>query len=282
LKRERGGYRSGWLAAALAVALAVWVSSPATAWAEEGDPPGWSYLHDGGALPFFWGALAARLSIDTWLRPPPTPRFWFREDQVGLPEATWETPGWAVTAAGAAVIGGIALSDDRARWNHAKGLAQTLATGAALTAAIKVTFGRRRPDYLGPGLGRFGGENRSFLSGHSVQAFEIATYSILYLHEHGFSDDFSWTHGFAYAGITAGASLIAAERVYHHRHHLSDVLAGATLGTALAIAFFAYQESRVSADLAVIAPPPPPDGTPASTRRGTRGLPLAAQWRWTF
>jgi len=256
--------------------LLISLASPAEVHAEDDlrdDSPGWSYLYDGGALPFFWTAIGARLATDSWLRPPATPRFWFLEDTTGLPEASWENPGWTVTATGVGVIGLMALGDDDSRWNHAKGLAQTLATGAALTAAIKVTFGR--PDYVAAGRGRFGGETRSFLSGHSVQAFEIATYSILYLHEHGFSDDFHWTHGLAYAGIATGAALVAAERVYHHRHHLSDVLAGATFGTALSIAFFAYQHSRDSRDSDVIVPPP-------TGRKGRSGAPIAAKWMWTF
>jgi membrane-associated phospholipid phosphatase len=285
---KRGGHRRACagpsfkrsFVVAVVAALAL-LAAPARVHAEDDrrdDFPGWSYLHDGGAIPFFWGALGARRAIDTWLRPPATPRFWFLEDVTGLPEASWENPGWTVTAAGAGVIGLMALGDDDSRWNHAKGLAETLATGAALTAAIKVTFGRRRPDYAADRVGRFGGERRSFLSGHSTQAFEIATYSILYLHEHGFDDDFRWTHGLAYAGIATGASLVAAERVYHHRHHLSDVIAGATFGTLLAIAFFSYQERRSPDE------PPAGAGNGRQGRRGQKGngVPIAAQWMWTF
>lgn len=279
MKRGSSRRAAGALFAAALTALCGSTLDPASAHAD--DRPGWSYLYDDGAIPFFWTAIGARLAIDTWLRPPATPRFWFLEDQTGLPEASWENPGWTVTATGAGVIGLMALGDDDARWNHAKGLAETLATGAALTAAIKVTFGRRRPDYIPDGVSRFGGETRSFLSGHSVQAFEIATYSILYLHEHGFADDFRWTHGLAYAGIAAGASLVAAERVYHHRHHLSDVLAGATFGTILAVAFFAYQESNIDSDPDIIVPPPA-DETGARVKRRRGGVPLAASWAWTF
>ncbi len=51
----------------------------------------------------------------------------------------------------------------------------------------------------------------------------------------------------AYAGLAGGATLIAAERVLHHRHHLSDVLVGAALGTLGASGFFLYQERRYHA-----------------------------------
>ncbi len=270
--------------AAVALAAAVIAAVPAapSSARADGERPGWEYLYDGGALPFFWGALGARLAIDTWLRPPPQPRFLFLEDIVGLPEAQWENPGWTVTAAGAGVIGLIALGDDEARWVHAKGLAETLATGAALTAAIKVTFGRRRPDYMGPGKGRFGGESRSFLSGHSTQAFEIATYSSLYLYQHGFGDGSPWLHGLAYAGIYAGATLVAAERVYHHRHHLSDVMAGATFGTALAVAFFFYQDGRVPKETDILVPPPDPQTGLSPARKRGGGFPVGASWAWVF
>lgn len=243
--------------------------------ADDDDSPGAIYLIDGGALPFFWGALGARLAIDRWLRPPAEPR-WLWVDEVGLPEAEWETPGWLVTAAGGAAATAMLLGDDSARWNHAKGLAETLATGSVITAALKVTFGRRRPDYRGPGLGRFGGESRSFLSGHTTQAFEIATYSVLYLRDHGLAGSSGWARGAAFAGLYAGAALVGAERVLHNRHHLSDVIAGAVLGTTIAVAFYTYQESRLPDEDQA----PSPDTSARSRKRG--GLPLAASWAWRF
>jgi membrane-associated phospholipid phosphatase len=269
--------RLGALAAAAALLLA---RAPAAHAQEKEYSPGAEYLYDGGAIPFFWGALAGRLAIDVWLRPPPKPRWLFHGDVVGLPEADWELPGWVVTATGGAVATGILLGDDDARWNHAKGLAQTLATGAVLTAALKVTFGRHRPDYQGAGRGRFGGESRSFLSGHSVQAFEIATYSVLYLRAYGLEGSSRWMRGAAFAGIYAGAALVAAERVLHHRHHLSDVIAGSLLGTALAVAFYTYQESRLDDDDELRD-----ELGPEAAGRGGRlrdPPPITAQWLWSF
>ncbi len=259
-------------------AIAAVLAVPTAAHAEE-ELPGPQYLIDGGALPFFWGALGARLAIDRWLRPPPAPR-WFSLTDGGKPEADWELPGWVVTTSGGVAATAMLLGDSPARWNHAKGLAQTLATGSVITALFKVTFGRRRPDYQGPGLGKFGGESRSFLSGHSTQAFEIATYSILYLHDHGFSDGTSgFWRGAAYAGIFTTAALVAAERVYHHRHHVSDVIAGSLLGTAVAVAFYSYQESRLDDDDGAV------DGAVevvGEMRRARDGFPIAAQWAIRF
>lgn len=209
-------------------------------------PP--SYLWDGGALPFVWGALVGRLMLDRFANERSEP-LGFSSKEGGQLRSDWEVPGWAVTAAGGGVGLAMALGNDEARWFHVKGLAQSLSTASLLAGALKVGFSRNRPDYNGdPGAG-FGGGNRSFPSGHSTQAFEIATYAALYLRQHGFDrfrphGSFRWWEGVAYAGIYGGASLVAAERVLHHRHHVTDVLVGAALGTATSALFYFYQEHR--------------------------------------
>jgi membrane-associated phospholipid phosphatase len=52
----------------------------------------------------------------------------------------------------------------------------------------------------------------------------------------------------------AGATLIAAERVYHDRHHASDVIVGALLGAAESTAAFFYQEHRFVSHSVTIVP----------------------------
>jgi membrane-associated phospholipid phosphatase len=206
------------------------------------------YLWDGGALPFIWGALAARIAMDRYLPSRSSP-LGFSSDEGGAQLASWETPGWAVTATGGALGLAMALGDNQSRWYHVKGLAQSLATGSVVTAGLKLTFARQRPDWSGDASNGFGGGNRSFPSGHSTQAFQIATYAALYLRLHGFDrfrphGSFRWWEGVAYAGIFGAAAAVAGERVYHNRHHLSDVAAGAALGTATSTIFFLYQERR--------------------------------------
>jgi membrane-associated phospholipid phosphatase len=220
--------------------------------AEDEDGPGLSsllhpYLWDGGAVPFLWGALAARVAMDRWVPGRDTPLGF--SDEGGAEVASWEVPGWTVTAMGGVVGLAMAAGDNDARWYHVKGLAETLATGSLVTGALKLTFARHRPDWSGDASAGFGGGNRSFPSGHSTQAFEIATYAALYLRTHGFDryrphGSFRWWEGVAYAGIYGAATLVAGERVYHHRHHLTDVAAGAALGTATSALFFLYQEHR--------------------------------------
>jgi membrane-associated phospholipid phosphatase len=211
---------------------------------EEDELPGVSYLWDGGALPFFWGALAGRLALDQ-IEGRDSPLF-FSPNEGGMTPADWQVPGWAITGAGAGIAIAMAAGDDPSRWYHAKGLAESLATGSLVTGAIKLSFGRHRPDHVADDVS---GGNRSFPSGHATQAFAIATYTVLYLRGHGFEQwrprgTFTWWEGAAYAGIYLGAASLAAERVLHHRHHLSDVLVGSTLGSAASLGFYLYQERR--------------------------------------
>ncbi len=204
-----------------------------------------SQLYDEGSWLFVWGALAAREAVDRYVPPPDRP-IGFASDEGGAAPASWEVPGYAVTASAGIVAAALLLGDDPGRWQHAKGLAQTLSTGALLTLSLKVGFGRRRPDQgQEPGAG-LGGESRSFPSGHATQAFEIATYTALYLHTRSFAKDRRWWHGAVHVGLYGAASLVAAERVWHQRHHVSDVVAGAALGTAVAAAFFFAHERRLS------------------------------------
>lgn len=203
-------------------------------------------LYDDGSWLFVWGALAAREVVDRYVAPPDRP-LGFSAEEGGARPASWEVPGYAVTASAGIVAATLLASGAPSRWQHAKGLAQTLSTGALLTLSLKVAVGRRRPDQGGAPGGGFGGESRSFPSGHATQAFEIATYTALYLHTHTFARERRWWHAAVHAGLYGTASLVAAERVWHRRHHLSDVVAGAALGSAVATAFFFAHERAAGA-----------------------------------
>ncbi|MDB4958008.1 MAG: hypothetical protein JWO36_5577 [Myxococcales bacterium] len=210
------------------------------------DRPGLSYLWDGGALPFFWGALAAQEALSRYLTVRETP-LGFSASEGGASPASWEVPSWTLTATGAAVGVAMIAGGDRSRWYHLKGLAETFAVGSVMTTLVKRTFGRHRPDWT-PGS-TDPSSNESFVSGHATNAFAIATYSALYLRYHVFDvwrrpGALPWWEGVAYAGILGGASAFAAERVIHHRHHVSDAAMGSVLGSAEAAVFFLYQQRR--------------------------------------
>ncbi|MDQ3366761.1 MAG: phosphatase PAP2 family protein [Myxococcota bacterium] len=209
--------------------------------------PGLSYLVDGGALVFLWGALAGRLLLDKYYYEPANrPRF-FSDFEGGEARSSWEMPGWGVTAFGGVLAAGMLGSGDGSRYYHTKGLAESLATGVFVTGLIKATVGRHRPDH-DPAIDD-PSSRRSFPSGHATQAFAIATYAALYLRLHVFdsrrgSQTLPWWEAATYGGILVGASALAGERVLHNRHHLTDVAVGGLLGTASSALFFWYQERR--------------------------------------
>lgn len=228
----------------------------ATAFADELPPPpptdrpageiGPSYLLDGGMIPFVWAPLAARLALDSYATPRETPLA-FLDSEGGAAKAEWQTPGWAISALGGASALGMIASGDRSRFYHVKGLAQSLSTGVLVTAIVKVTFGRHRPDWSEDS--NTPGSRRSFPSGHATQAYAIATYTALYLRGHVFDKLrgdrlLPWWEAVTYGGIAAAATALAGERVWHNRHHLSDVVIGGLLGTTASTLFYIYQDGR--------------------------------------
>ena len=215
-------------------------SGPAQADDDNGLPDK-SYLWDGGAVPFIWVALGARFALDHYTTPRDAPLM-FSANEGGAPSPSWQVPGWTVSATGGLLAGAMIIGGNRSRWYHVKGLAQSLATGCVLTSALKVSFGRHRPDW-DPSTD-LAGDRRSFPSGHSTQAFAIATYSVAYLNVHVFDDPWSPQAIAADVVLYGAATAVAAERVIHNQHHLSDVAAGALLGSATALGFFIYQEKR--------------------------------------
>jgi membrane-associated phospholipid phosphatase len=88
-------------------------------------------------------------------------------------------------------------------------VAQAFMVNAAWTGALKYGVRRERPD---------GSNRRSFPSGHTSNAFAWATIA-----------DHHYGHKLGLPAY-AVAGLIGVSRLEKNVHHLSDVLAGATLG----------------------------------------------------
>jgi membrane-associated phospholipid phosphatase len=204
----------------------------------------WSYLWDGGIVPFYWGAGAGVIAL-MFVKPPLKPRL-FSEDEGGHPKSSWEVPGWSISALGVGLTLAMVITGNPSRWYHVKGMGEALVTGALMTSILKVTMGRHRPDWV-PTDPR--GASKSFPSGHATQAFSIATYTILYLRFHAFNNYRAdntilwWEVGLDLA-ILGAASAFTAERVVHNRHFKTDILVGGLLGTLSSVVFFTYQERR--------------------------------------
>jgi len=202
-----------------------------------------SYLVDGGAVPLFWVPLAAQISLTHWATPRSTPLL-FDPTEGGATRAQWEVPDWALIAGGAGAALAIGLGHDRSRSYHVKGLAESMATAGLVVAVMKPLFGRHRPDWsLTSGDTT---KDESFPSGHSTEAFAIATYGALYLHDHVLDGTPLLEQGLIYGGVFTAAGLVDAERVYHHRHFVSDVVAGSLLGSVTSTVIYRYQQHRAN------------------------------------
>lgn len=93
-----------------------------------------------------------------------------------------------------------------------------------VTRALKLSFGRRRPDahFAGPTDAE---DNLSFPSGHTSRAFALATSAGVVAHMRGYpAEPYVWAAGLTIAAAS-GYFRIAADR-----HYVTDVLAGAAVG----------------------------------------------------
>lgn len=130
--------------------------------------------------------------------------------------------GSALTLAGFYAYG--MLADDQRAVDVAQdGLVASLIASGLITPALQFVVGRSRPSAnLGSGHFRpFSGHATSFPSGHSTQAFAIA--SVVASHY----SDIDWVPYAAYGA----ASLVGLSRIYKNAHFASDVIAGAAIGT---------------------------------------------------
>ncbi len=130
-------------------------------------------------------------------------------------------------------------------------VAQAMIVNAAYTGALKHAVGRTRPD---------GSDSYSFPSGHTSNAFSIASIA---------NHHYGWKVGAPMYALAAGIGL---SRIEHDRHHLSDVIAGATIGLIVGRTVTRLDGDRPDKKRFVsIGPATDPDG------RGI-GLGVSASW----
>ena len=124
---------------------------------------------------------------------------------------------------GAFYVGGAMLDNYKAKTVAMDAFAASLVSAGVITSTLKVIVGRSRPDE-GDGTYRFqpfGGHN-SFPSGHTTQAFSLASVIA------GHYDEW-WVDALSY-GIAGGVGLA---RIEQEAHFPSDVVAGAIIGTVV-------------------------------------------------
>lgn len=126
------------------------------------------------------------------------------------------------------------------------GLAASIIASGIITPTIKFVTGRARPRenlgvaYFHPfSLGY--SSNSSFPSGHTTQAFAVASVIANHYEE-------SWV---ACSSYTV-AGLVGVARMYHDAHFASDVLAGAMIGTLVGKSVVAHTKSVRSAKAVVL------------------------------
>ena len=156
------------------------------------------------------------------------------------------------------VLGGFYLAgaignNDTAAAVAQDGLAASIIASGMITPAIKFITGRARPRE-NAGIATFHpfslsySSNSSFPSGHTTQAFAVA--SVIANHY-----DETWV---AYSSYTV-ASLVGVARSYHDAHFASDVLAGALIGTLVGKSVVAHNKAMRSTKVVIL-----PEITPGS------------------
>lgn len=111
-------------------------------------------------------------------------------------------------------------------------LAESFAANVAFTYLLKKTINRRRPGEIDPTFSVLTpASSRSFPSGHTSEAFSLATSLTIALPK--------W---YVIAPAYAFAGLVGYSRMYLGAHYPSDVIAGALVGSATA--WLSYQFNK--------------------------------------
>lgn len=120
-------------------------------------------------------------------------------------------------------LAGLVTDDARAKAVAEDGLIASLIAGGVITPVVKLAAGRTRPRGTDKTFDfkPFSGAS-SFPSGHTTEAFAVASVVAA-------EYDSRWIKGISYGT----AVLVGFARVHHQAHFLSDVTAGALIGTGV-------------------------------------------------
>lgn len=128
--------------------------------------------------------------------------------------------------------GGALAHDPTAKAVALDGIASSIITSAMIVPALKVIFGRLRPNE-NEGADAFFQGGSSFPSGHTGEAFTLAATIASHY-------DKLWIKGTAY-GV---ASLVGLARIEQDAHFLSDVVASAMIGIGVAKSVVALNKRK--------------------------------------
>lgn len=163
-----------------------------------------------------------------------------RLDRWARGQLRWGSPGRAARAsdlaatavpAGAALAVGLMALHPSSGWREPAedllAVTEAVAVATALTQGAKVGFARLRPEPWASGREPSANDLHSFWSGHTSLAFSAAAAATQVARLRGRS-------GWRWLGLAsfAGAAAVGWLRVAGDQHWLTDVLAGAAVGTA--------------------------------------------------
>lgn len=166
---------------------------------------------------------------------------------------------YSVAVVGGFLIVGALSGNDNTLETGEDTLTASLIASGIITPTLKLVFGRARPrankgvNYFKP----FSDTNASFPSGHTTEAFALASVISGHYEE-------TWV---SYTTYTI-AGLVGLARTYHDAHFASDVLAGAMIGTFVGKSVVDYNRERRAGKVALL-----PDIAP-----GMLGLRLAGNF----
>ncbi len=143
---------------------------------------------------------------------------------------------YSLGALGAAGLYGWMGNDERGVDAMVDGIEASIIASGIIAPALKFTVGRYRPNRTAGDSDKFDpfSSNYSFPSGHTTQAFTIASVLAFSFEEQ------------PVVGVTSflAATGVGLSRIHNDAHYVSDVVAGAIIGTWVGYEVVRYNQSR--------------------------------------
>jgi membrane-associated phospholipid phosphatase len=133
--------------------------------------------------------------------------------------------GYFPVGVGLALLGAGEWLDDKKMADTGVVTLESLLVTVIATEGLKFATGRKRPD---------GSDHLSFPSGHSSSTASLAA---------SVSEMYDWDLRIA-VPLYVVTAFVGASRIQANQHHLSDVIAGITLGTLVGSSFAKYQKEK--------------------------------------